>query len=109
MLYSAAIISVLTYGCSGWELTPEFLRFLNGWNGKRIAFITEREISEECRDPTFDLVARIKLPRMKHAGDVLRAGEELLPMQGESFWQMGTGTYAKEDYLWTQGQETRRN
>ena len=24
-LYSAAIISVLTYGCSGWELTPERL------------------------------------------------------------------------------------
>ena len=72
-MYSAAIISVLTYGCSGWELTPELLRFLNGWNGKRVAFITEREIPEECRDPTFDLVARIKLQRMKHARDTLRA------------------------------------
>ena len=78
-LYSAAIISVLTYGCSGWELTPELLRFLNGWNGKRVAFITEREIPEECRDPTFDLVARIKLQRMKHAGDILRAEEQFLP------------------------------
>ena len=38
-----------------------------------------REISEECKDPTFDLVARIKLQRMKHAGDILRAGEEFLP------------------------------
>ena len=46
-----------------------------------IAFITytESKISEECRDPTFDLVARIKLQRMKHAGDILRAGEEFLP------------------------------
>ena len=57
-LYSAAIISVLTYGCSGWELTSKLLRFLNGWNGERIAFITEKGILEECRDPTFDLVAR---------------------------------------------------
>ena len=77
-LYSAAKISVLTYGCSGWELTPELLRFLNGWNGKGIAFTTEREISEECRDPTFDLVVRIKLQRVTHAGDILRVGEEFL-------------------------------
>ena len=66
------------------------MRFLNGWNGKRIAFITEREISEECRTPTYDLVARIKLHRMKHAGDILRA-------EGESCWQMWTEGYGKED------------
>ena len=33
-LYSAAIISVLTYGCSGWKLTPELLRFLMDGTGK---------------------------------------------------------------------------
>ena len=55
------------------------ISFTSEGNGKRVAFITEREISEECRDPTFDLVARIKLQRMKHAGDILRAEEQFLP------------------------------
>ena len=38
-----------------------------------------RGMLEEYKDPTFGLVARIKLPRMKHARDILRAGEAFLP------------------------------
>ena len=59
-------------------MNPVLSQLINGWNGKRVAFITEKEISEEYRDPTFDLVARIKLQRMNHAGHILRAGEEFL-------------------------------
>ena len=54
------------------------------------------------------IVARIncRLQRMKHAGDIMRAGEEFLPMR---ILLAGVHTKSgKEDYLWTQEQETRR-
>ena len=90
-------------------MTPEMLRFLNGWNGKRIAFITEREVSEERRDPTFDLVARIKLQRMERAGGIMRAREEFLPRRIQLADMMWTEESGMADYLWTQEHGTKRN
>ena len=33
---------------------------LKNWNAKRVAFITEKEIREEYKESTFDLVSRTR-------------------------------------------------
>jgi hypothetical protein len=42
-------------------MTDKVCRSICGWNSKRVAFITDREIRDEFKDPTYDLVARIRL------------------------------------------------
>ena len=58
-LYAAAVLSVLIYGCEAWVMTDKVCRSICGWNSKRVAFINDREIRDEFKDPTYDLVARI--------------------------------------------------
>ena len=44
---------------------------------KTEAFMTEKEIMEEYKDPTFDLVARTRERRLDWAKDLLQADSEL--------------------------------
>ena len=77
-LYAAAVLSVLIYGCEAWVMTDKVCRSICGWNSRRVAFITDREIRDEFKDPTYDLVARIRLRRLDWAGELLRAEEQFL-------------------------------
>ena len=45
---------------------------MKGWNARCLAIITGREISEECRKPTYDLVKKLRARRLRWAGQVLR-------------------------------------
>jgi hypothetical protein len=47
------------------------------WNAKRVAFITEKEIREEYKEPTFDLVSRTRKRRLNWAKDLLQADSQL--------------------------------
>ena len=40
--------------------------------------ITGREIREEAKDPTFDLVAHLRASRFSHLGHILRMGQDSL-------------------------------
>ena len=52
-LYAAAVLSVLIYGCEAWVLTDKVCRSICGWNSRRVAFITDKEIREEFKDPSY--------------------------------------------------------
>ena len=82
-LYAAAVLSVLIYGCEAWVMTDKVCRSICGWNSRRVAFINDREIRDEFKDPTYDLVARIRLRRLDWAGELLRADEQFLARRGK--------------------------
>jgi hypothetical protein len=78
-LYEAGVISVLIYGCETWDLTEKAMTWLGAWNARRMAMITGREIRDEYKDPTFDLVGVVRARRLKWAGELLRREETFLP------------------------------
>ena len=75
-LYSAAVISVASFGFETWEMPRKLGDSLRGWNARCLATITGREISQEHRQPTFDLIAKLRVRRLKWAGQILRLEPE---------------------------------
>jgi hypothetical protein len=75
-LYSAAVISVVSFGFETWEMPQKLEDSLRGWNARCLATITSREISQEHRSPTFDLIAKLRARRLKWAGQILRQEPE---------------------------------
>ena len=64
-LFGAAVVSVMTHGFESWCLDDSLLSTLRGWNARCLAHITGNSISDECRHPTFDLIATLKCRRLK--------------------------------------------
>jgi hypothetical protein len=78
-LFEAGVVSVLVYGSEAWMLTEETQASLRGWCARCVSKITGRTIRDECVDPTFDLVGRLRSRRLKWLGQLLRnKNEELL-------------------------------
>ena len=75
-LYSAAVISIVSFGFETWEMPQKLEDSLRGWNARCLAAITGREISQEHRHPTFDLIAKLRARRLKWAGQILRLEPE---------------------------------
>ena len=75
-LYSAAVISIVSFGFETWEMPQKLEDSLRGWNARCLAVITGREISQEHRHPTFDLIAKLRARRLKWAGQILRQEPE---------------------------------
>ena len=73
-LYVDAVVSVMTYGCEAWFLTPKIMSKLNGANSKMLARIMGTSIREETRSVTahFDLVKEVRARRLKWTGCILR-------------------------------------
>ena len=73
-LYVAAVVSVMTYGCESWFLTPKVMSKLNGANSKMLARIMGTSVRDEARSTTahFDLVKDVRARRLKWAGGILR-------------------------------------
>jgi hypothetical protein len=77
-IYACAVVSILSYGNEIWLFTDRVKSKLKGWNAKCLSTITGREIAEECRTPTFDLVSRLRSRRLRWAGHILRMEESSL-------------------------------
>ena len=73
-LYKAgdSVLSVLVYGHTNWTLSKKVESSLFGWNSRCLALITGRDVPEECRDPTLDLVATLQARALRWAGQELR-------------------------------------
>ena len=90
-LYRSAVISVLVHGHEAWDLTPTMMITLNGWNSRCVALITGREIRQEAgkMGQTFDLVADLRVRRLKWVGHVLRMDDSRYVKQSiKALWKM---------------------
>ena len=77
-IYAFGVVSILTYGCEAWLLTEQLSGKLANWNARCLARITGREVHEEHRSPTFELIPRLLTRRAKWLGHVLRSKESHL-------------------------------
>ena len=92
-LYEASVLSILTHGCEVWSLTGKdgtggLQGKLKGWNARCLATISRSSdksldgqeaadrISSECRNPSIDIVKKIRYRRFKWLGQILRLEEE---------------------------------
>ena len=71
-LYEAAVVSLFTYGCEAWTLTPKTIRKINGANSRLLARITRRTVHEEARSPSYDIIRSIRYRRLVWLGHILR-------------------------------------
>ena len=74
-IYESGVWSVLVYGSEVWRLTEGAMRTLRGWNARCLIRITGREVRDETRDPTRDLVDFIRAERLRWLGKILRMEE----------------------------------
>jgi exonuclease III len=78
MLYQCGILSILSYGAECWDLSPALLTLLQQWNSRCLSAITAREIPDEYRTPTLDLIANLQARRLRWLGHTLRCEESHL-------------------------------
>ena len=76
-IYQAAICSIVMYGSEVWIWTEALEKKLKNQNAKRLAFNTEKEIRDEYKEPTFDLLSRTRTRRPDWANDLLQADNQL--------------------------------
>ena len=78
-LYEAGVVSVLVYGSECWDITAKTATAVQAWNARRLSMITGREIREEYKTPSFNLLGCVRDRRLKWAGQLLRAPVNYLP------------------------------
>ena len=90
-LYRSAVCSTLTHAHEAWKLTEAVQRKLRGWNGRNLAIMTRDKLekpddSESFKDsirlqtlnPGWDLVAMLRVQRLRWVGHILRQPESSL-------------------------------
>jgi hypothetical protein len=75
-MYQCCVWSTVTYGNKAWKLTDATCSSLRNWNAKNLYRITNREIYDETKTPTLDLIKFLWAQRLKWVGHVLRRGQE---------------------------------
>ena len=75
-MHQVAVVSLLTFGCETWDLSPAAQRRLNNTNSIMLARFTGKTIPQEARPATtsFNLVRSIRTRRLKWLGQILRTG-----------------------------------
>ena len=74
-LFQSGVISVLIYSSEVWKPADKLMGTLRGWAARKLARITGRSVREECHEPTFDLVKKLRVSRLRWVGHVLRKEE----------------------------------
>ena len=82
-LYSAAVCSLLAYGCQSWPFNEKVTRRINGANSRMLASFTNKTIQQEAPPATtsLNLVLRLRKTRLRWLGHILRGGKEKLTYQ----------------------------
>ena len=78
-IYSAAVVSVLIYGCEIWVLDKAALDKLRAWNCRKLVVISGFDFREEYLAPEVDVAGAVRTRRLLWAGDILTAQEDFLP------------------------------
>lgn len=63
-LFGAAVVSVLAYGSETWLLDGGLMASLRGWCAKCMVRLTGRGHRDECVDPSFPVVDKIRSGRL---------------------------------------------
>ena len=77
-LFDSGVVSVLAYACEVWMMDADLQRSLRGWCARLVSQITGRSIRDECVDPSFPLIERVRARRLRWLGHVLRSSEQHL-------------------------------
>ena len=90
-LYASGVCSILTHAHEAWKLNAATMRKLNGWNGRNLAIMTKdwmenpsdpelyRDLIRlQTKQPTWDLVATLRVRRLQWVGHILRQKESSL-------------------------------
>ena len=93
-LYRAGVCSILTHAHEAWKLTASTVRKLRGWNGRHLAVITADQLEDpddpelyrdlirfQTSNPEYDLVAELRVRRLRWVGHILRKEESCLVRQ----------------------------
>jgi len=75
-LYKCAVCSVMRYGSDAYTLGSREKAMINGWNSRKLAVITGRDIGDEARTPTYNLVNDIIRQRATWTGHILRMDKD---------------------------------
>jgi hypothetical protein len=74
-LFDGGVVSVLVFGCEVWMLNDATMASLRGWCARCVSKVTGRSIREECVDPTYPLVLKVRARRLRWLGHILRSHE----------------------------------
>ena len=82
-LYECVVCSILSHGFECWRFTGDnfncrVTRMINGWNARSLAVMSGRQIKDEARKPSFDLVSALRVRRLRWLGHVLRMDDRRL-------------------------------
>jgi hypothetical protein len=77
-LYQCGIISILSYGSETWDFSPALVARLRQWNARCLAALSGRDIADEYRSPTLDLVEKLQVRRTRWLVRTLRSEESHL-------------------------------
>lgn len=77
-LYLCGIVSILSYGSETWDFSPKLMTRLRQWNARCLATLTSREIADEYRNPTVDLVEKLQARRTRWLVRTLKSEESHL-------------------------------
>ena len=71
-IFECGVCSKATHGFEAWQLTPSNVVKLKQWCARRLAVITGNLIATEYKFPSYDLVAALRVHRLRWLGHVLR-------------------------------------
>ena len=77
-LFEAGVCSMATHAFEAWKLSNANIKRLRLWNARCLAFITGRSIKSEYKYPSKDLVATLRVRRVRWLGHVLRMEDRLV-------------------------------
>jgi hypothetical protein len=77
-MFQCGVVSVLEYGCEVWMMTSSVQATLRGWCAKMVSKISGRSIRDECVDPTYDIISKVRARRLRWLGHVLRSDEKYI-------------------------------
>ena len=80
-LFESGVCSMAIHGFEAWHLNDSNVKMLRSWTARRLSFITGNSTRSEYLWPSWDLVATLRVRRLRFLGHVLRSDESRMTRQ----------------------------
>ena len=77
-LFESGVCSMATHAFEAWQFTEPNVKLLKSWVARRLSFISSRSIRDEYISPSWNLMASLRVRRLRFLGHVLRMDESRL-------------------------------